>query len=77
MQSLHCALLLTGYVVSQMEEERLATVERDNRILMEKMSFIMRTKGRVDNVNDYGSKRYVDTHTKKIVLTLNTHTKNI
>lgn len=28
----------------QMEEERLATVERDNRILMEKMSYIMRTK---------------------------------
>ena len=30
----------------QMEEERLAVVERDNRILLEKMSYIMRTKGR-------------------------------
>merc|ERR1719505_183651 len=36
----------------QVEEERLATVERDNRILLEKMSYIMRTKGRVDNHND-------------------------
>jgi len=40
----------------QIEEERLATVERDNRILLEKMSFIMRTKGRVDNRNDYHHK---------------------
>ncbi|XP_033127038.1 uncharacterized protein CFAP97D1-like [Anneissia japonica] len=37
----------------QLEEERLATIERDNRILLEKMSLIMRTKGRVDNWNDY------------------------
>merc|ERR1739848_140988 len=40
----------------QMEEERLATVERDNRILLEKMSYIMRTKGRVDNWNSYDQK---------------------
>ena len=33
----------------QMEEERLATVERDNRILLHKMSHVMRTKGTVDN----------------------------
>ncbi|XP_035693993.1 uncharacterized protein CFAP97D1-like isoform X3 [Branchiostoma floridae] len=37
----------------QLEEERLATIERDNRILLEKMSHIMRTKGRVDNRNEY------------------------
>lgn len=37
----------------QLEEERLATIERDNRILLEKMSYIMRTKGRVDNKNNY------------------------
>lgn len=36
----------------QVEEERLATIERDNRILLEKMSYIMRTKGRVDNHNE-------------------------
>jgi len=40
----------------QLEEERLATIERDNRILLEKMSCIMRTKGRVDNRNNYESK---------------------
>lgn len=37
----------------QLEEERLATIERDNRILLEKMSYIMRTRGRVDNRNLY------------------------
>merc|ERR1712055_348476 len=40
----------------QMEEERLAVVERDNRILLEKMSYIMRTKGLVDNWNNYTQK---------------------
>ncbi|CAF0818871.1 unnamed protein product [Didymodactylos carnosus] len=40
----------------QLEEERLATVERDNRILLEKMSTIMRTTGRVENRNDYNPK---------------------
>ena len=42
----------------QLEEERLATIERDNRILLEKMSYIMRTRGRVDNRNNYEYKRY-------------------
>lgn len=37
----------------QLEEERLATIERDNRILLEKMSYIMRKGGRLDNKNDY------------------------
>ncbi|KAK2179710.1 hypothetical protein NP493_476g01000 [Ridgeia piscesae] len=37
----------------QLEEERLATIERDNRILLEKMSYTMRTRGRVDNRNNY------------------------
>ena len=41
----------------QLEEERSATIERDNRILLEKMSNIMRTTGRIDNRNDYVSKR--------------------
>ncbi|EDO45251.1 predicted protein [Nematostella vectensis] len=40
----------------QVEEERNATIERDNRILLEKMSYTMRTKGRVDNRNDYEHK---------------------
>ena len=42
----------------QVEEERLATIERDNRILLEKMCYIMRTRGRVDCENDYMQKRY-------------------
>ena len=41
----------------------MATIERDNRILLEKMSYIMRTKGRVDNRNPVEFKRY-DTHVK-------------
>ena len=45
----------------QVEEERLATIERDNRILLEKMYNIMRTRGRVDNTNDYEQKRLVQT----------------
>jgi hypothetical protein len=32
-------------------------VERDNRMLLEKMSHIMRTRGQVDNHNDYEHKR--------------------
>ncbi|BFZ00839.1 hypothetical protein BsWGS_03878 [Bradybaena similaris] len=40
----------------QLEEERLSTIERDNRLLLEKMSYIMRTKGRVDNRNNYMNK---------------------
>lgn len=40
----------------QSDEERNATIERDNRILLEKMSYIMRTRGRVDNRNDYEHK---------------------
>lgn len=42
----------------QMEEERRATVQRDNRILLEKMAHIMTTKGRMDNINDYKHRRY-------------------
>jgi len=36
----------------QMEEERMAVIERDNRILLAKMSDTMRTQGRVDHRND-------------------------
>ena len=41
----------------QMEEERLATVQRDNRILLEKMAHIMTTNARMDNRNDYKHRR--------------------
>lgn len=45
--------------ILKLEEERLATIERDNRILLEKMSQIMRTRGRIDNANDIEYKRYI------------------
>ena len=37
----------------QLEEEQLATIERDNRLLLEKMSTIMRSRGRIDHHNAY------------------------
>lgn len=40
----------------QLEEERLATIERDNRILLEKMSYIMRGPARIDSQNFYQQK---------------------
>ena len=44
--------------VVQFEAERLATIERDNRILLEKMAHIMRAGGVVDNKKeDYHTKR--------------------
>lgn len=46
----------TGFSL-QAEEERMAVVERDNRILLEKMSKIMRTHGQVECRNDYEYKR--------------------
>ena len=42
----------------QFEAERLATIERDNRILLEKMAYVMRTSGMVDHIkHDYAHKR--------------------
>ncbi|XP_075257698.1 sperm axonemal maintenance protein CFAP97D1-like isoform X4 [Convolutriloba macropyga] len=35
----------------QIEEERLATIERDNRLLLERIAKIMRTTGSIDNNN--------------------------
>jgi len=40
----------------QLEEERLSTIERDNRILLEKMSYIMRGPARIDSQNFYKQK---------------------
>ena len=42
----------------QMEEERQAIIDRDNRILLEKMANIMKTNGQVDNRNEYKQRRY-------------------
>uniref|UniRef100_A0A8B9Q8N9 CFAP97 domain containing 2 n=1 Tax=Apteryx owenii TaxID=8824 RepID=A0A8B9Q8N9_APTOW len=40
----------------KLEEDRLSGIERDNRLLLKKMSCIMRTKGQIDNKNDYKAK---------------------
>ncbi|XP_039600719.1 sperm axonemal maintenance protein CFAP97D1 [Polypterus senegalus] len=40
----------------KLQEERLSIIERDNNLLLEKMSYIMRTSGRIDNKNEYQSK---------------------
>ncbi|XP_043933743.1 uncharacterized protein LOC122806958 [Protopterus annectens] len=37
----------------QLEEERLAKIERDNQILSSKLAYIVRSKGLVDHRNDY------------------------
>ncbi|KAM6381938.1 LOW QUALITY PROTEIN: uncharacterized protein CFAP97D2 [Alca torda] len=37
-------------------EEDLSAIETDNHLLLEKMSCIMRTKGQIDNKNDYKAK---------------------
>ncbi|XP_072033412.1 sperm axonemal maintenance protein CFAP97D1-like [Amphiura filiformis] len=52
----------------QMEEERLATIERDNRILLEKMCYIMTTRGRVDHTNDYEQKSLNKTKRQREIL---------
>ncbi|XP_031442675.1 uncharacterized protein cfap97d2 [Clupea harengus] len=41
----------------KLEEDRMSIIERDNHLLLEKISHIMRTTGRVDNKNDYISRR--------------------
>lgn len=41
----------------QMEEERQAIIQKDNKILLENMAHIMSTKGLVDNRNEYKPKR--------------------
>ncbi|KAH0624567.1 hypothetical protein JD844_032181 [Phrynosoma platyrhinos] len=40
----------------KLDKERLSIIERDNHLLLKKISHIMRTTGRVDNKNDYEAK---------------------
>uniref|UniRef100_A0A673TV66 CFAP97 domain containing 2 n=1 Tax=Suricata suricatta TaxID=37032 RepID=A0A673TV66_SURSU len=37
----------------KLEEERLAVIDRDNRLLLEKVACIMRTRGQTENRNNY------------------------
>ncbi|XP_074938441.1 uncharacterized protein CFAP97D2 [Phalacrocorax aristotelis] len=41
----------------KLQEDRLSIIERDNCLLLEMSSCIMRTKGRIDNKNYYKAKR--------------------
>ncbi|XP_047933880.1 uncharacterized protein CFAP97D2 isoform X2 [Anser cygnoides] len=41
----------------KLEEDRISVIRRDNRLLLEKVSRIMRTKGHIDSKNDYKAKR--------------------
>uniref|UniRef100_A0A8C4JGK0 Cilia- and flagella-associated protein 97 n=1 Tax=Dromaius novaehollandiae TaxID=8790 RepID=A0A8C4JGK0_DRONO len=52
----------------KLEEDRLSVIERDNRLLLEKMSCIMRTKGQIDNKNDYKAKSLNGEKRKKELL---------
>lgn len=61
----------------QNEEERLAMVERDNKILLEKMSNIMRTRGRVDNRNDYEQKSLNKSKRQRELLKVSSENKAI
>nr|XP_035950994.1 uncharacterized protein CFAP97D2 isoform X3 [Halichoerus grypus] len=41
----------------KLEEERLATIDRDNRLLLEKLSCILRTRGQTDRSNNCTQRR--------------------
>ena len=73
---LSLALFFSFVNYSQIEEQRLAVIERDNRILLEKMSYIMRTRGSVDNRNDYEQKSLNKTKRQRELLRL-THENQV
>ncbi|XP_036897996.1 uncharacterized protein CFAP97D2 isoform X3 [Sturnira hondurensis] len=41
----------------KLEEERLSVIDRDNRLLLQKLSCIMRTRGHTDSRNNYTHRR--------------------
>ncbi|KAL2770512.1 uncharacterized protein WCI35_023550, partial [Daubentonia madagascariensis] len=36
----------------KLEQERLSIIERDNRLLLEKVAYVMRTRGQTDSRNN-------------------------
>lgn len=42
-----------------MEEQRIASIQKDNYLLLTRMAEIMQTKGSLDNYNDYEIKRLI------------------
>lgn len=60
---LHCKLNKL-----QADQHRMALIERDNRLLMERISHTLRTRGRVDNKNDYEMKSMNAIERQKMLL---------
>ena len=48
-----------AFIRVKLEEEQMSKIQRENHMLLEKISHIMRTTGRIDNKNDYHHKRLV------------------
>ncbi|XP_034792981.1 uncharacterized protein CFAP97D2 [Pan paniscus] len=44
----------------KLEEERLSVIERDNRLLLEKVASVMRTRGQTDSKNNSKHRRFMD-----------------
>ncbi|XP_063300712.1 uncharacterized protein CFAP97D2 [Pelobates fuscus] len=61
----------------QLEEERHSIIERDNRLLLHRMSTIMRTKGSVDNKNDYEAKSLNREKRERELLTISRENESI
>ncbi|KAM4790018.1 LOW QUALITY PROTEIN: uncharacterized protein CFAP97D2 [Cyanocitta cristata] len=69
----HCCLLClcktriisSSLLYTKLEEDQLSATERDNCLLLKKMSCIMRTKGQTDNKNDYKAKSLIEEKRKQ------------
>ncbi|XP_066497527.1 sperm axonemal maintenance protein CFAP97D1 [Hoplias malabaricus] len=60
--------LLTKKKKQKLEEERLSTIQRENNMLLDKISHIMKTTGRIDCRNDYVKKSlYADKREKDLL----------
>nr|KAF6373232.1 CFAP97 domain containing 2 [Pipistrellus kuhlii] len=53
----HAPLFLSHFHLNlkklKLEEDRLSVIDRDNRLLLEKVACIMRTRGQTDSRDDY------------------------
>ncbi|CAK6442699.1 unnamed protein product [Pipistrellus nathusii] len=57
----HAPLFLSHFHLNlkklKLEEDRLSVIDRDNRLLLEKVACIMRTRGQTDSRDDYTHRR--------------------
>lgn len=49
--------IIINALLHQQEEERLSTIQRDNQMLLDKISHIKQTSGQIDCRNEYVNKR--------------------